>query len=240
MPTIILHADQDHDRLRAVMLVLILLCIWLGYQLLYKILFLVANETVLDYAVFLSCAGGVPIGLALAWGSEKLLKRIWHSGNNVTLQADAILVQPQEMEPQRIEISDHFDVLQWYFPLSGYPRSGSERRVPKNWYCLATQIQQGESRFIVYTFIPSRQVTAITQSRGSSFQEIHPADVYAGQSRMSIPSRPEIPAEVLRGKDGRFWLAERRRWQDGLELTPKDFETLMRFIHTSGEQTDAQ
>jgi hypothetical protein len=39
-----------------------------------------------------------------------------------------------------------------------------------------------------------------------------------------------VTTDLLRGKDGRFWLAEQRRWQQGIELTPDDFETFIDYV----------
>ncbi len=50
------------------------------------------------------------------------------------------------------------------------------------------------------------------------------------RSRIGPPSRPDIPNRLLQSKDGRYWLAERRRWEYGIELTPDDFGTLMRVV----------
>jgi hypothetical protein len=44
---------------------------------------------------------------------------------------------------------------------------------------------------------------------------------------MEGPARPELPTEVIAGESGRYWLAERNRWQEGVELAPGDFETLL-------------
>ncbi|MBE2199305.1 MAG: hypothetical protein IAE79_11895 [Anaerolinea sp.] len=233
---LVLHADQEHARLRAVVTALILASMWLGYTLLYAIFQWDALTHLADYAVFLSCIGGVPLGLAAVWGIEKLLKRVWHSGRSVTLQTDAILVQLSEAEALRLEMAARVDVLTWYFRLNSYARGGSERRVAANWYCLAAQLQQDEQRVLVYTFMSPRHVDDVTQVREFHFHEIQPKDVYTRQSGLiRAPVRPEIPVEVLREKDGRFWLAEQRRWQDGLELTTQDFITLLRFVCTADE-----
>ena len=233
----VLHADQEHDRLRVSITVLILVSIWLGYRLIYGALELFASDAVRDYTVFLSCIGGVPLGLALVWGIEKLLKRVWHSGNSLTLQDATILVQQRDYDTQRFDVSEQIDLMRWYFRLGGYARGGSERRVAKNWYCLALQLQQEDNRLVVYTFVPPGQAVTAAQEPDSDFHEIHLKDVYtAHPGIMRPPSRPEIPAEVLRGKDGRFWLAERRRWHEGLELTREDFATLMEFVRTTGAQ----
>lgn len=231
---LVLHADQEHDRLRALITLLIFVGMWMGYRLLYGALHLFADDATQDYAVFLSCIGGVPLGLALVWGIEKLLKRVWHSGNSLTLQDATILAQFRDADALRIDITERMDLLQWCFVLGDYARGGSERRAPKKWYCLALQLQEDENRLILYTFVPPEQALAIAEDGASDFHEIHLKDVYAArQGIMRLPSRPEIPAEVLRGKDGRFWLAERRRWQEGLELTRQDFATLMEFIQTT-------
>lgn len=243
----VLHADQEHAGLRVVVLGMVVLGVIVGYTGVNWALTRFASPEVQDYTVFLSCVGGAPLGLAIAWVGERILKRVWPSGNQVVLhsgetavieaawQTDAAAKTEQNFEPAR------GDTLFWYFSLSGYPRGGSERRAPKRFYCMAAQVQEDEDRLIVYAFVSPRKTEELieimgTNEEGAGFHEIEPKDVYDRKLlSFRAPARPQIPAEVIRGPDGHYWLAERRRWQDGLELTAGDFETFIQFMRKHGE-----
>jgi hypothetical protein len=242
---VVLHTDQEHDGLRIVLFVLLFAAVWLGYQVMLALLRLLAPPTLTDYLVPVACLTGVPLGLGVIWLAEQVLKRFWHSGNSVSLVDDGrngrVHVQRREGEAQTFDLANHVTVTNWFFRLSGYPRGGRERRAPGKWLCLASELQQDDNRLVVYTFMPPQKAAVWTDTshRPPPFQQIFPANLYDNslRSRMGPPSRPEIPAEILRGKSGPLWLAERRRWASGLELTPADFERYMNFVSTHSLNT---
>ena len=125
-----------------------------------------------------------------------------------------------------------FAQTNWYFRLSGYPRGGRERRVSEKWLCLCTELQQDEERLSTFAFISPEDAaawTSPTNGKSATFHIIDPGEVYdkGVRSRFGPPSRPNVPTSLLHAKDGRYWLAERRRWEVGIELTPQDFVTVM-------------
>lgn len=230
-PTI-LHADQEHDRLRTVVVFIIVLGVYIGYQIMRGIFGLVGNTA--DYIYVLSCAGGLPIGLGLSWVAEQGLKRIWPSGNSIKLDEIGLELQTRDGQSQTIEWHHHIVVTNWYFQLAGYLRGGRERRVPNKWLCLASQLRQEEERVIIYTYLSPKKAAAwLTEDKSDiAFHEIKANDIYSNtlRDRFLAPARPTIPKQVLAGKDGSYWLAERRRWQEGMELTPQDFATFMSYL----------
>ena len=187
-----------------------------------------------DYIYVLSCAGGLPIGLALSWAIEQGLKRIWPSGNSVILDDTGLELQTKDGQNQHIEWAHHLVVTNWYFQLSGYMRGGRERRVPAKWLCLASQIRQEEQRVVLFTYLPPKKAQRWLEDEKSemAFHVIKASDIYSNtlRDRFLAPARPDIPKQVLAGKDGSYWLAERRRWKEGVELTPKDFATFMSYL----------
>lgn len=103
----------------------------------------------------------------------------------------------------------------------------------KDWLCFCCQVQQDENRFIVYTFAPPTQTAVYTPTHPLRFQKINPVEVYdaSENGRFAPPTRPDtIPSEILNSKNGRYWLAEQRRWREGLELTRQDFETFLQYL----------
>jgi hypothetical protein len=71
------------------------------------------------------------------------------------------------------------------------------------------------------------------------FLELRPSEYIQGsvfRRWLTPPSRPEIPTKVLVGKQGHFWLAERRRWNEGLELEIEDFFVFMEEVNQRVEE----
>ena len=236
--------------MRTAVLVLIVFLVWLSYAIIHWLIQQAGGHTVSDYATFLSCLFALPLGVGLVWLVEMQLKRVWHSGNSVSLDSNRILLRTKEGAQVQFQLNGDLAVTLWYFTLGKYPRVGNERRVKKQWYCLACQLQQDEERLVVYGFFPPKELADLIESADfvksetsdnfapqAEFHEIKPDDLYSNKRGLSrMPVRPDIPLEVLRGKDGRYWLAERRRWNEGFELTVQDFKTFMSFIQQAEEE----
>ncbi|MCB9418837.1 MAG: hypothetical protein H6667_03475 [Ardenticatenaceae bacterium] len=229
--SIVLHADQEHDNLRTAVILFLITAFFLSYWLVYAILQADFWGSVRDYAVSLSCVLGLVLALAISAGFEVWLKRVWHSGRRLTLDENSIHIQDKLTNEQTINLTNNVSHLQWQFNLHGYRRGGREKRLSANWVCLAYQLQQGETRLIVHSYLPPQkaQVWLEDGSGRPQFHKINPGDVYESSlsSRFGAPSRPVISNEVLSNSDGRYWLAERHRWDEGFELTPHDFAIFM-------------
>jgi hypothetical protein len=214
----------------------------IGYLLVNWLFRTFAPPAVQDYAVFLSCIGSVPIALLMIWVLEKQLKRIWHSGLSLVLDARGVAVHDRRegavVDPQAPPVfvwSANMGQLNWYFRLSGYPRGGRERRAPAKWLCLATELQQDDARLSVYAMMSPAAAARWVDDARHGFHLINPAEVYdrSARSRLGPPTRPTIPNRLLQSKDARYWLAERRRWEYGIELSPADFATLLQSVTAS-------
>ncbi len=237
---IVLHADQEHSGIRLVIFIALFAAYFLGFQLVSWLLEAFAPPSLLDYTIFLSCVGGLPIALFIIWLLEKFLKRVWHSGLSLVLDAQGLTVHDRRdgalTETQAVRWADNLSHLNWYFRLQGYPRGGRERRVPDKWLCLATELQQDDRRLSVYSLMPPEAAAAFVENPKQGFTILNPAEIYDNsvRSRLGPPSRPQIPNRLLQSKDGRYWLAERRRWESGIELSPEDFSVLMQHVAASG------
>ena len=255
----ILHADQEHSGLRFVIFVALFAGLIPGFFIARRLLEAFAPPPVLDYVTFLSCVGAVPLALLFIYGLEKLLKRVWRSGLSLELNQWGIVVHDGREEGARgqgpgareerptgsssalepgtwnLEPAIRWDAnlsqINWYFRLSGYPRAGHERRAPAKWLCLATELHQDGARLNVFTLMPPERAAVFIDNARLAFHRLNPAEVYdsSARSRLGPPSRPALSNSVLHSKDGRTWLAERRRWEYGVELTPDDFTTLMEY-----------
>ncbi len=224
-----LHADQEHSRLRTVVLVLVIVGLFIGYWLM-RLIFNLTNYAD-DSIYLLSCVGSLPISLAVSWFAEMALKKAWPSGNQIVLEENGVKLRLNTGEAQNIYWAESLLQTNWHFRLAGYARGGRERRVARNWHCVCIQLRQEEQRVIVFTYLPPRKAKELGDSN-HEFRQLNPRDAYGNpvRGRLTPTVRPEIPAKVITGKDGEFWLAERRRWQEGIELTTKDFDLFLQHL----------
>lgn len=235
----ILHADQEHGGFRFV----ILLALFIGYLIGVRIVFLLINilapPSIIEFALFLSCIGGLPIAIFFIWGLEKILKLTWHSGLSLELDEQGLTAHDRRSgtdstgsDTPAMIWSAHINRLNWYFRLAGYPRGGRERRARENWLCVATELQQNEMRLSIFTMTPPDEAAEWIENPALDFRILSMTELYDNdlRSRVGPPIRPEIPNRLLQTKEGRYWLAERRRWEHGVELTPEDFKTLMTYV----------
>ncbi len=165
------------------------------------------------------------------------MKRFWPSGRAVMLTPDGVEAKGEEDGTVVLIEGSEVQPLAWFFTMRGWQRGGRERRVPRTWLCLAVELQANKKQISVYSYMPFGQARAWIDSEDGriQFHEIFPKDVYDNSvsARISGPSRPEIPAEILTSAEGKYWLAERRRWTEGFELPPKEFEQFMNHVQTT-------
>ncbi len=224
-----LHADREHGRLRLLILLLLLPAVLLGYGVVRTAVSLLGDLA--GFGGLIACLLGPALGLGGLALLEARLVQTWHSGRYLLLRPDGLTARLGATAEVEINWSaGETAVTHWYFRLEGYTLAGSERRAPHGWYCLAAQVQQGEAQLVAYTFM-SPQETAVYTQPPSPFRKLNPAPLY---TRKWGAARPTLPPELLEGKDGRYWQAERQRWQNGLELTPKDFKLYLDYISQNG------
>ncbi|CUS05938.1 protein of unknown function [Candidatus Promineifilum breve] len=236
---IVLHADQEHSGIRMAIFLSLFAALLIAFLLARWLLLLFAPPAIQDYTIFLACVGAVPLALLSIWVLEKGLKRVWHSGLSLVLDGRGLAVHDRRdgavvdpTAPPAFLWAANMGQLNWYFRLSGYPRGGRERRAPAKWLCLATELQQDDVRLSIFTFMSPAAAKPWTDDPRQGYHIINPTELYdrSARSRIGPPTRPNIPHRLLQTKDARYWLAERRRWEFGIELTPDDFATLLRSV----------
>lgn len=241
---VILHADPEHSGIRVAIFIGLFVGLIAGFNLLTVVLDAVATRAWRDYVTFLSCAGALPLALLFIWVLEKILKRVWHSGLNIALDERGLIIVDRrdgakpEPDPEYAMVwSANMNRLLWYFRMSGYPRGGRERRVSAKWICLAAELQQDDSRLSVFTLVPPNKGAPWIDNPKGGFHLINPAELYDSsvRTRLGPPVRPVIPQKLLQTKDARYWLAERRRWEYGIELSPQDFAILLDYAGKAGD-----
>jgi hypothetical protein len=237
---LVLHAEQEHARLRYTISLLLLVAFVLCFALLYLLIGLTPDPWP-SYAVILSCLLSLPLTLVVMWLVEQQLKRVWHSGYQLVLDERGVAVIQPGREPFLLPWDNSLTPLAWYYHLRGYRQLGRERRVPDSWLCLACQLQGNDALVIVYAFAPPQKGAAyLAATSAINFHQLRPAEVYqrSGLQRFQAAARPRsIPISVLSGKDGRYWLAEQRRWAEGLELPFKEFEIFLHYLQTQTRRT---
>jgi len=230
----IFHADAEHQGLRAV----VILTLLVGFVLFYLLVQFVFRALFHESPLILVCSSALPLALGFGWLLEKWLMRVWHSGRNITIHAAGIRAVNQVSTDTNLRWAANLMQLNWTFKLGGYPRGGRERRLPANHHCLAVQLQQAGQYLVVYAFMPAKKKQAILQQAQGNFVELNLEDVYKTTLRSRVfspPTRPDIPSKVIAGANGRFWLAEKRRWQEGFELEPRDFELFLQLVEENSQ-----
>lgn len=228
------HLDHEHRGLRYTVILILFLSFAAGFLIANALLRRMAPA--LNTTVILSCLAAIPICLAASALGEWYLKRNWHSGRSLRVGPEQLTLRLSDGSEQHIDRQKHMNLLWWHVPLTGYARGGRERRIPSKWHCVSGQLQQDDVRIVVFCYAnPKRWEVWRTRFE---FEMLRPEDVYntSFSGRFGSPDRPELPADVIAGKQGRHWLAERNRWRNGLEMTQEDFEQLMQLLRRAETQ----
>lgn len=226
----IFHLDQEHRGVRYAVVVTLLLAFVIAFWLSGYILRALFPEV--STTAILSCLSAIPISLMVAAAVEWALKRTWHSGRALTVGAEEISLHLPEEDNRVIDRQKAYNEIWWQLPLAGYARGGRERRIPAKWYCVAGQLHQDDVRIVIYCYASPRRRQRWSETY--DFQKLSPEDVYntSFSGRIGSPNRPELPPEVIAGRQGRFWLAERNRWREGVEMAQDDFEQFLKMTRT--------
>ncbi|MFW6042439.1 MAG: hypothetical protein ACOC9C_02030 [Chloroflexota bacterium] len=219
------HVDQEHGGLQMTVLFIFFVSVLVAFFVLNVTLPVAFPQ--FSSVLVLSCLGALPLSLLITGVSERFLKQRWRSGRRLVVQENLLRLERSQQEESVVVARRPVNRLWWYFPLQGYPRGGRERRIPTGWFCVAVQFQADEARIVVFCYAPPARQEEWTER--FDFQRLNPADIYdtSISARLSAPRRPEITPDVVAGEHGKYWLAERNRWNEGVELTPDDFERLL-------------
>ncbi|HSM59020.1 MAG TPA: hypothetical protein VK879_22885 [Candidatus Sulfomarinibacteraceae bacterium] len=227
------HVDQEHGGLQITVLFILFATFLAAFFVLNAALPLAFPQ--FDSVFVLSCLGALPLSLLVTGASERVLKKRWRSGRRLIVHKDVMRLERPQQVTSVVDREASVNGLWWYFPLEGYQRGGRERRVPNGWFCMAAQFQTDEARIVAYCYTPPARQQEWTER--FDFRRLNPSDVYDTSigARLSAPQRPEIAPEIIAGENGRYWLAERNRWREGVELTPDDFERLLLIVRTDNQ-----
>lgn len=233
-----LHGDPEHDALRMTIPLIFMLLLAALYWLTLQVMPRLFGGDAGQFYILAVCAA-LPLALLGMKGLDGWLKKWWHSGRALHIEPDphtnAWRIRYEQKnateEPSYFPLQDDLDTTRWHFRMEPFPRTGRERQIPNGWYCAAVQMQTEHGRVVAHTFLKPAQAENLFAR--ASFHQIKMGNLYemgiGGRMRQfaSPNGRPEIPGQLIIGEEGRYWLAERHRWQEGLELTPNDFVTLI-------------
>lgn len=229
----VFHLDPEHSGVRYAVIAIVLVSFVIAFVAMNFLLGVIAPQ--LDTTLILACLSAVPISLLFSAIGEWYLKRSWHSGRKLIVEPETIILHLPEGENKQIDRQKKMSQLWWRIPLAGYARGGRERRIPSKWSCVAGQLQQDETRVVAFCYVRPQRLDQWL--RHYEFARLHPEEVYntSFRGRLGSPLRPDLPAEVIAGDQGRFWLAERNRWAFGVEMTEDDFEEFLGIIRSDAE-----
>jgi hypothetical protein len=234
--TITLHADQEHAGLRAAVLLIVIGGFVAGFLIIDPLL-RGGEGFIATYSWPISCTLALILALAVAAVGESFMKRNWFSGRRVEIDDLTLKAWLPEDKTVALDWSHRVLIVKWTFSLAGYQRGGRERRLTAKHHCFACQLQQDKQRVIIYGYLKGRQVEALPE--GADFHQIDPSEYYERRAVRwfrGATDRPKLPTNVLTGKDGPFWLAEQRRWSEGIELTAQDFATFWDVVKDRAEE----
>ncbi len=228
-----LHVNPEHGGLRAAVVISLIVSAILGFAFIRQILGFI-NDGFPDYTVLVSCIGGLFISLITIWVVERILKRTWHSGQKIELDEKGLTLVNRVENDVSLKWKGDTSGRHWTFGMAGFNRVARESRLPTSWMCLASMIQDGDKRVVVFTYLPADKGEGfLNGTQGSlSFHSIDPKEVYDSGTRIRIGPTfyPSIPASIITGPNGRYWLAEKRRWEHGLELSIEDYTTFVTYV----------
>ena len=232
-PPVTIHVNPEHGGLRAVVVLSLIIGAILGFAFIRQILGII-NDGFPDYTILASCIGSIFVALITIWAVERILKRTWHSGQKIELDERGLTLVNRIENDMVLKWQGELSDRHWTFGLSGFNRAARESRLPKSWVCLSSMIQDGEKRLVTFTYLPADKAELFINGTVGNlpFHSIDPLEVYDSNIRMRVgPTfHPAIPPSILTGSNGRYWLAEKRRWESGFELSPKDYETFVTFV----------
>ena len=237
-----LRGNQDHPGISMVIPLILLAAIVAFYFLLYRLVPFGLGGEPIEYIVVNGILA-VVLGLVFIAAADPILKRIWPSGYVIELAGQRLSYQTPKDTSQSINLEEPYKLTCWFFDMAGYVRFGRERQIKRGSSCYACQVQQGDGRLVVHTFVsPSRLGQTFDLPGRDLFVELNMDEIYDTsltgrfQQWRAPSSRPEIPSSLVVSERGRYWLAERSRWTNGIELQPRDFKQFLSHLLHYQEQ----
>lgn len=201
--------DAEHFGVRFMVPVMTI-----GLTLLVHVIGMVVLDAVLTEGANPACVM-LPVDavvlIALGFGSERVLKRLFPSRRKCLLSDDALEMRDARRQPPvvtTIEWDGTVNVLAWRFSVK------RKTRVPKGWHCLALQLLQDDESLILYTFMAPEEAEAAIGY--DNFVRLRP--------RKETESNTDLKAVA---EQRRLLKLEDERWNDGAEIGKDDFHAIL-------------
>jgi hypothetical protein len=211
MPPKTYQVDSNHTGIRVAVLAAFVLTSLLGIFVVVPWLVSVLGLRNVPQ-VCLASVGGVALGAGVAWWAERVLLRVWPSGDTLQADGDNLELSRRHYPPVTIRWADRINVQSWYFVV----RRGRSW-VPRGWLCLACRLSQDEVVIAPYTFVSPSAARDLPQ--WAAFEELI--------SQKKTPGAPDAHQPMEAPEQARLLSAEKERWIDGCELRVEDFVDLI-------------
>ncbi|MEM9777421.1 MAG: hypothetical protein AAF902_22775 [Chloroflexota bacterium] len=231
------YLNQDHRTISIIVPIFLLVFIVVGYRLFYRFLPSILGGQSSDY-ILIAGVFSIFASAFLLWVIDPLLKRFFPSGHKLDFDPNAGTLAHSFEEDVQIELSDqpNWQVIHWNFRMGRFVKSGRERQIPRGWYCMAMLLSSNAKELVVYSYMQPRKQRGLSVL--ADWEEISMYETIedSGRGSRNLPvMRPptvsdSIPGKLLVGEQGQIWLAERKRRDSGLEMTPKDFRQLCEYV----------
>lgn len=222
----ILYGDPEHERLRLVLpLIFIAEFLLIYFVMIWGLPFLFGGAW--TQFILLGVCLAVPLSVGLLMLTDPLIRKFWPSGVELQLTEERFVLTRPGKTTITLDRQKPSVVTRWGFEFKPYARFGRERQIAHGWFCYAVQITQEGERVIFHTYVSPTQAAEFEAQM--AFKQLDMGQIYdlsLGRriQEFRAPSgRAEIPAHLTTGETGRYWLAERNRWTDGVEFAPADF-----------------
>lgn len=207
--------DVEHAGIRFVLPIIILVSGVLLYLMLSPLI-----DAILPNLLGMDALNGIVTFVIALFGAlgigalaDRLLKRYWSSGRTLTLDDKMLVLRDQRGRRQSetcLLLDQRLNVLSWRFTVKR-----SSPRAPSGWQMLACQLGQDDTQMTLYTFMPPKAATALPLNH-----------VFT-----NLAGRKEIEGGKLSlretGEQRRLLKAENERWEDGAELQPDSFSSVL-------------
>ena len=224
--------NQDHRGISRIVPVILIVLLFVTYRIYFRNLPTFFGGQSGDYLLIAGLCAVFTSALIL-WLIDPLVKNLLPSGHVLTLepQEKSMVYAVQNDVKKTLANQDSWQVTRWFFRMGRFVKSGRERQIPNGWYCMALHLKAGEEEMTLFCYAQPRKQRRF--ARDFEWNEISMFDTLEEKRNPAIPvMRPptlsaSIPSRLLVGEKGHIWLCERKRREDGLEMTPKDFRQLL-------------
>lgn len=230
------NLNQDHRAVNIAIPVILVVLIIIGYRVFYLTLPSLLGGRSGDY-ILIAGIFSLFASAFLMWLLDPVIKYFLPSGQVLALNSEKGALTYFEADEEKTLLDGHPDwqIIRWTFKMGRFVKSGRERQIPRNWWCVAIMVKAEGEELTLFCYASPR--IKRTFDHQASWEEISMYDTIEDDARSrNLPlMRPPtvadvIPGKLLVGEKGHVWLAERKRRENGMEMSTKDFGQLLSYL----------